>query len=179
MNQSGATLLELVVTLAVVAVLVSLAIPGFAFVAQTTRLAGATNDLVAALHLSRSEAIKRSGRTVLCASASGVSCSDSAWDRGWIIFHDANKNASIDPGEQVISRHTSLSPDLRVTGNQFVSRYISFVPSGAAQTVFGFPQAGTITICMASSGSPHRAREIILSTVGRVRTTKLALASCP
>lgn len=178
MNQNGATLLELLMTLAVTAILISLAVPGFAFISQTNRLAGATNDLVAALHLTRSEAIKRNGRAVLCASDNGTACSSVAWDRGWIVFHDANNNAALDADEHVISRHTAIS-GVRLTGNFFVSRYVSYVPTGSAKTVSGFGQAGTFTICAIGSDAPYQAREVILATTGRVRTTKQTLSSCP
>ena len=179
MNQTGATLLELLTTLAVAAILVSLAVPGFAFVSQTNRLAGATNDLVAALHLTRSEAIKRNGRAVLCASDNGTACRSVSWDRGWIVFHDANNNAVLDADEPVVLRQAAMPAGVSATGNQFVSRYVSYTPTGSAQTVSGFRQAGTFTICSAGNGAPRQAREIVLATTGRVRTTKLTLASCP
>jgi type IV fimbrial biogenesis protein FimT len=179
MRQSGITLLELMVVLAVAAILLSLAVPALTGVVGSGRLASASNMLVASLHLTRSEAIKRNARAVMCPSANGAACADGGgWHQGWLVFHDANNNAALDGGESVILSQEALSPDVRLTGNQPVARYISYSPSGAAQLVSGAFQAGTLTVCLRSP-EPAAARQIILSSTGRPRVAKTTLASCP
>lgn len=179
MKQSGATLLELMVVLAISAILLGIGIPSFAAFTSNSRLASATNELVSSLHLARSEAIKRNSRVVLCSSATGTSCAASGgWHQGWLVFHDVNNNAALDSGEAVILSRQAFSAGFRLTGNRWVSSYISYGPSGATTTISGVLQVGTLTLCNESDAS-GTARQIIISRTGRPRTAKITLASCP
>src|SRR5512139_1914792 len=150
MKQSGATLLALMVVLAVSAILLTVGIPSFASLINAGRLTSATNELVSSLHLTRSEAIKRNARAVMCPSATGASCTDGGWHQGWLVFHDANNNAALDTGESVILQQPAMPEGFRLTGNAPVSRYISFSSTGAAKLVSGEFQAGTLTVCQES-----------------------------
>lgn len=179
MRQTGVTILELLVVLAIIALLLTTALPAMSALTQTAGLAGSSNELLASLHLARSEAIKRGQRTVLCISADGHACArGGGWQQGWLVFHDANNNAARDDGETLIQVRPALPAGIRLTGNQFVSNYVSYAPSGGAKLVGGFLQAGTLTVCKATE-SPVKARQLVISTTGRVRTVKLDLDSCP
>lgn len=174
----GFTLIEVMVVLVVMAVLGTVGIPSMAGIMDSIKLSSASNVFLANLHLARSEAIKRNGRVVLCKSADGVSCATSGgWEQGWIVFHDANKNAALDSGEAVIERAQPLPVSLRLTGNQNVSSYVSFVPTGATQLVGGAFQAGTLTLCR-QSALGGEARQIILNAVGRPRVQKITVSTC-
>ena len=90
----GFTLVELLVSMAVMAILLTLAVPAFSEAMVSSRLTSVANSFLSHLYLARSEAIKRNGRAVLCKSADGLACSGSGgWHQGWILFHDANNNA--------------------------------------------------------------------------------------
>lgn len=179
MKQSGTTLLELMVVLAVAAILLAIGIPSFASLSTNSHLTSATNSMVASLHLARSEAIKRNSRTVLCPSASGTACAVSGgWQQGWLVFHDVNNNAALDAGEAVILSQRGMPDGFRLTGNSHVASYISYTPIGATRTLSGLYQVGTLTVCEASE-SPVSARQIVISSTGRPRTAKVKLASCP
>lgn len=173
MRQSGATLLELMVVVAVSAILLSVGVPSFASLAQDGRVTGATNAMVSSLHLARSEAIKRQARAALCPSTGSVCAASGDWDQGWVVFHDGNNNGLLDDDEPVIRRQPAMSASLRLTGNSNVSRYISYTPTGQAKLVSGFWQTGTLKVCGHTGG----AREIVISSTGRVRTAKLK--ACP
>jgi type IV fimbrial biogenesis protein FimT len=177
MKQWGATLLELMVVLAVLAILVTIGMPSLTSLINASRVTSAANELVSSLHLARSEAIKRGTRAVMCPSATGTSCTDGGWHQGWLVFHDANNNAALDAGEAVILQQPAMHEGFRLTGNAPVSRYISYSSTGAAKLVSGAFQAGTLTVCNASD--PSGARKIIVSSTGRPRTVKAVLASCP
>jgi type IV fimbrial biogenesis protein FimT len=179
MRQSGATLLELLVVLALSAVLLGMAIPGFAAFTSNSRLVNTTNSMLSSLHLARSEAIKRRARAVLCPSSTGTDCAaEGGWHQGWLLFHDANNNAARDDGETVVLAQAGMPEGFRLTGNTQVSKYISYTPTGAAQLVSGAFQAGTLTVCN-ESGSPIAARRIIISSTGRPRVVKTTLDACP
>ncbi len=179
MKQSGATLMELMVVLAISAILLTIGIPAFASLVHSTRLTSATNELIASLHLARSAAIKRNARTVVCKSEDGVSCiAGGDWQQGWLIFHDANNNAALDAGETVILARQALPEGIRLTGNTPVSKYISYSPTGGTKTTSGAFQAGTLTVCNESATSIP-ARRVIISSTGRPRVARVTLASCP
>ncbi len=179
MKQSGVTLLELIVVLAISGILLVIGIPSFAAYSSNSRLTSATNALVSSLFLARSEAIKRNSRAVLCKSANGLACATSGgWDQGWVVFHDANNNAELDAGEAMILTRQAFPAGFRLTGNGWVSNYISYNPSGATTTISGALQMGTLTLCN-ESGVPGMARQVVISRTGRPRTSKISLASCP
>ncbi|MEX2496946.1 MAG: GspH/FimT family pseudopilin [Woeseia sp.] len=82
----GFTLLELMVTVAIAAIILSFGVPGFVSFVQNNRAATHTNDLVTALNLGRSEATRRGSPVLLCSSTDGTTCSGSGdWSTGWVV----------------------------------------------------------------------------------------------
>jgi type IV fimbrial biogenesis protein FimT len=174
----GVTLVEILVAIAITAVLAGIGIPSMAGMVHSVKLSSATNAFVSGLHLARSEAIKRNGRVVLCKSADGVSCSSSGgWQQGWLVFHDANNDGVRDGAETIIHREMPLSASFKLTGNLNVARYVSFGPNGTTKLVGGGFQAGTLTLCQ-QSVSAAEGREIILNAIGRARVQKVEVSAC-
>lgn len=164
---------------AVMAILMRVAVPAMTGVMDAVKLASASNTFLYTLHLTRSEAIKRNGRVVLCKSATGLSCvADGSWEQGWIVFHDANNNVMLDAGEEIIRREGALPSNFSLTGNTPVAKYISYTPSGTTKLSSGAFQAGTVTLCRQSSSSVE-ARQIIVSSTGRPRILKVTVSACP
>lgn len=177
-SEEGFSLIEMLVAVALAAILTSLAAPSVAQFAASLQLSSASNNLMASLFLARSEAIKRNGRVVLCKTSDGVNCAASGgWEQGWIVFHDANNNALREETEQIIQQQMALSGSLRLTGNATVASYVSFVSTGGTRLTGGGFQAGTLTLCRASAASVD-GRQIILNAAGRPRVQKAAIPSC-
>lgn len=174
----GFTLVETMSVLAVTAVLVTVAIPPMEDLVDASRVTAASSELLADLLLTRSEAIKRRTRVVICKSADGQRCTAAGgWQQGWIVFEDANGDALRGPAENLVRMQPALPGGLRLTGTAPVARYVSYAPSGATKTAGGGFQAGTLTVCAASPG-PAAGRQIILNATGRPRTQKVELPSC-
>jgi prepilin-type N-terminal cleavage/methylation domain-containing protein len=94
-KEAGLTLVELLVTIAVLGVLLGIGIPAFGGLAQDNRLSTTTNRLVGALHLTRSEAVRRNARVTICSSADGEYCAtEGGWEQGWIVFVDTGATGS-------------------------------------------------------------------------------------
>lgn len=166
----GFSLTESLVACSVATTLAGLAIPPMNNMLHDLRMQSAVGSFVSALHLARSEAIKRNGRAVLCKSADGQACSASGdWSQGWLVFHDGNNNAAFDEGEAMIGQHGAMPSGLRLSGNLPVSRYVSYSATGTAKLTSGAFQAGTFTVCPAKTHQ-SAVRQIVLSPTGRPRT---------
>src|SRR5574343_378776 len=93
----GFTLIELMITVAILAILASLAAPSFRDTIIRTRLSGYNSDLITAINFARSESIKRGVTVTLCRSTDGGSCAASGgWEQGWIAFVDNNADGVVD-----------------------------------------------------------------------------------
>lgn len=167
MGWRGFTLVELLVTLAIGAILLVIAIPGYAFFINASRLTAVTNDLVSALHLARSEAIKRGMRVTVCktsnATAATPACDTAAsWQQGWLVFADGGTRGVIDSGDALLWTQDSAHPAVSITSYNY-GQYISYLPSGRSQGSNRLPN-GTIRICLADAR-----RDIIINSTGRPR----------
>src|SRR3989344_7102828 len=103
---------------------------------QETRMTTAVNLLIGDLNLARSEAIKRHAVVTQCKSSNGASCSQkSAWQDGWIIFTDDNKNYEVDAGEGIIRGQQSLGGNtrLRYGGEKASYTHVAYYPPGYAR----------------------------------------------
>ncbi|MCF8167416.1 MAG: GspH/FimT family pseudopilin [Rhodoferax sp.] len=175
----GFTLIELMVVVAIAAILVSQAVPSLTATVRSIQLSTATSTFFSSLILTRSEAIKRNSRAVLCKSFAGIACSSSGgWEQGWIVFHDLNNNVTVDAGEVILLRQEALQLPMRLNGNEHVANYISYTATGTTQMVSGAFQAGTLTVCSESSTRVY-ARQIVISSMGRPRSVKTEVQHCP
>ena len=175
---AGFTLIEIQITLLILFGALLLGIPAWSNILLTNRLATESNTFLTALHLARSEAVKRNVRTTLCVSTNGVGCASvGSWHQGWIMFIDTNNNALRDSNEKIIRFGQPLSNNLHLTGNSPVANYISYNASGATRLVSGALQMGTLTLCQ-QSASRSDARLLIINSMGRPRIKKTSLATC-
>ena len=168
MKNVGFTLIELIVVLALAALILAFGVPGFQNTLRTNRLVTQTNQFVGALNLARSEAIKRGVRVTLCRSADGQSCAGSGgYDQGWIVFTEdpdnPDGNGTFDrDAEELIQVANALPAGIGITGNRNVAASISYTPRGS--TV----ELGTISACPESGSG----RAIVISLAGRMRVVK-------
>jgi type IV fimbrial biogenesis protein FimT len=167
----GFTLIELMVTVSIAAIVLTLGVPGYTQMIQNNRMSAQANEFVAFLNLARSEAVKRGVRVTLCKSADRATCSNSgAWDQGWIVIVDGNNNATADEGAP-LAVHASLETS-SLSGNSLVSSYVSFIGAGVTQLTGGAFQAGTFTLCAGVSGI--EGRSIAVSRTGRITVSRVA-----
>lgn len=171
-TQSGFTLIELMITLAVGIVILAIGLPSIMSMMSTNQAAAYANNLVGAIRLARSEAVKQASSVTICASNAGqTACSGNDWSNGWIVFSDDDNDAVYDTGETV-HRLWSIPTDERanLVFEGTSPNAIRFTASGAnaldAQIQFAFKQSD----CRAT-----QARQITISRMGRV---SLNLVAC-
>lgn len=159
----GFTIIELIVTMMVAAVVLSLAVPAFGEIGLNARRTVLVNTLVRDVHLARSETHKQARTVSICASDGGRQCalSGSSWDRGWLIFVnlDGDDPPRVDPGEPVLYTRRGFGHG-RLRSNR---RAFHFRPFNKRST------AGTLVYCD-RRGSPA-ARAVIVSATGRPRVS--------
>lgn len=131
---TGLTLLELVVVIALAAILVTIAVPNYSEFMTENRMASEMNSFVTALMLARSEAIKRGQEVTLCASDNGTDCSGSAgaWSQGWLIFRNPQNAGQVPASSDIIRTHTGFSSGDTLTASAPFdsSQSVSFTPLG-------------------------------------------------
>lgn len=140
-THSGVTLVELMVTIAVASILLTVAVPSFQDAIQRNRLTSATNNFVVSIHYARTEAIKR-GRTItLCKSSSGTSCATGTgtfWENGWIAFVDTDADGTLDTGETLLRAWPSLPTGYTLRPNNNFANFLRYNPRGEANNIGNF-----------------------------------------
>jgi type IV fimbrial biogenesis protein FimT len=145
-RKRGFTLVELMVTIGVAAILIGLAVPSFLTTIQDSHMTAAVNDLLVSMQLARSESIKRHQPVTVCHSpdpnANPPSCGGAGWGDGWIVFVDAtdaapDPNGSFDDGEVLLHNARGFTKE-RVTATAAANAaplgdYITFLGSGYPQ----------------------------------------------
>lgn len=186
-RQAGLTMIELLITLAVLAVVLAIGIPSFEGLLASTRVTNATNELLSAFAQTRSEAIRRGQRVTMCISANGIQCTNAGnWEQGWIIFSDATRAgnvANVDAGEVIIQNNRVSLAGITIQGAAALPRYISFSSDGQSRTLAGAIQAGNIEVCSTSTAlsDNNRARRLLINGSGQVIMTQPAniTIACP
>jgi type IV fimbrial biogenesis protein FimT len=170
--------MELMVALAIVGVLLTVGVPSMRTFAQNNRLSAASNDLLRAFQVARSEAIKRQTDVVVCASSDPTAgspvCSYGAF-RGWIVAQDTNSNWQFDSGDVVIERHELIDPSVKVStdkdGIESFNRYGFAKPDGGkagSRNVVFCDSRGKQTI-----GNTSVVRVVQINQTGRARVTRI------
>jgi len=157
----GFTLWELLIVLAIAAVLAALAAPTFATVVREARMSSAANQLLGALHFARSEAILRGVPTVVCLTGPSGECLEHAGDsaHGWLVFHDVVRGSRVRQDDADIPlRRVELPELVRVSGTRSA---VTYWPVSRAGTT------GTFRLCHLRGAARERA--VVVSRNGRPR----------
>jgi len=171
----GFTLIELMVTVAVLAILLSIAVPSFSDMIHNNQAAAQTNLLVASLNQARSEASKRGMPVTVCAAnAALTTCSGDAttWKNGWLIFTDAPPGAAgvIDGGDLVLEK--SMIPNSQMSFTSGVD-FARFNAGGAKTNAPGVDL--TIDVKHVTCTGANK-RHVEINNTGRISMRKVA---CP
>jgi type IV fimbrial biogenesis protein FimT len=142
----GFTLIELLIVVAIISITMGIGLPSFQSIIASNRVTSATNAMVSALQLARSEAMKQHKNVFIAKKTN--------WKDGWIVYVDTNV-------ENPIASFDALNSTMTITPSQ---RYIDdgrvrYSPNGSALN-------GTFTLC-----SGTECRSVVIATTGRIKTS--------
>jgi type IV fimbrial biogenesis protein FimT len=122
----GFNLLELMIVLAIVGILVTVATPSWKTIVINNRTRAAVNDWIASTQFARSEALRTNGPVTLCASTNGSSCSTSGgyFENGWIVITGTSAT------EGTLLQDTIAKDGVTMTPNTTGFRALTFLPNG-------------------------------------------------
>lgn len=161
-REGGHSLYELLMTLLLVAVVLTLGLPSFSGVLVRNRLRVEVDALFHAIHVARKESIMRRQVVSICPSKDGATCEPGRdWSKGWLMFanHDRDEPPAIDPGEPLLQVHR-VPDTVTITANR---RGFTLRATHKRAT------NGTIVFC--DPGGRVRPRALVISYTGRPRAT--------
>ncbi len=129
MKNFGFTLVELLVTLTLLAVLLTLAVPTYNSLVSDTRTTTQVSRLVSAINFARSEAITRHVIVTLCASSDQRSCGND-WSQGWLVFVDKQTAGQVSKGDQILRIYDAVPNNSKLEWATLRDHYLQFKSSG-------------------------------------------------
>lgn len=160
--QSGITLIELLIGVALMGTLLALSVPAFDGVIEQTRASAVVNQMQTAISLARHEAVFRRRQVVICRTTDFRRCTYSgAWSVGTMTFEDRNFDQNLSPGEALIGvQHAADFQGLHLVGSPR-RPVIGFRPDGRS--------AGTNNTLRLCATSLETLRLLIINIGGRTR----------
>src|ERR1700745_3875980 len=117
-RHGGFTVTELMVVVAIVAILLSLGMPSFRYITNSYRMSAEVNGLLGDLQYARSEAIKEGQTVTTCVFTNGTTCTGGTQGAGGcVVFSDPNANGTVDGGEPVLRVQNSFTGQVPDTFN--------------------------------------------------------------
>ncbi len=174
----GFTMIELVVTMAVLAILVALAAPSFESVFNSNRLTANANELLSTLQSARMEAVRRNARVVVCRNDTpdaGNACiaGAGAWT-GWMTYVDADRDGVFDAGEAVLFSGTFTAP-AQLQASPAISganQQIIFSPDGRAYGNANALLRARFAFCIVTASPPENTRFITILAGSQMTITR-------
>lgn len=175
-NQSGFTLYELMITLLIVGVVLSLGIPNMSAYTKNSRMTSTANDLHASFQLARSEASRAKTNITICASANSMAADANCggtWDQGYIVFIDDDGDLlRAGATETILRAHPAIATGVTLaTAND--ATYFSFASTGLGRGNIGGNIAVTqVVMCdergnVTGAGGNSAARLFVSTPLGR------------
>jgi type IV fimbrial biogenesis protein FimT len=185
-STAGFTLIELLIVVALSAIMMTLAVPSFQNMVANNRITSHTNELVMAINMARSEAVKRNVRVILCRSAdpaaSPPACGGSAndWTTGWLLFASGDANTTYQEGVDTLIRvGDAARTGIQIRTNGTSDNNLQINSNGSTNEAGG---TAAFAICddRDSDGDfdEQWGRQIQVSPSGHVRLIRAPIPNC-
>lgn len=169
---AGFTLIELMVTVVVMSIVLTVAVPSFSGLVNANRLTSQANEILAGLTLARTEAIKQNQSMLFCHSLDQLTCSapPAAGWQGWVVINAANATPVASGVVQSARLVLLSSPALAAAVVNGVGSTVRFSPqglirSGTANTALN----AILRVCLPNGVAEPNIRDIEMRSGGRTR----------
>jgi type IV fimbrial biogenesis protein FimT len=159
--QAGISLIELILTLAIVGILASISIPALGSLAHSAQSKTAGSAIANSLNFARMTAVNKQSNVVVCPSNDHVSCDGALrWESGWIVFEDADADGQRDADETLLEA-VDHQPGIAIAATEG-RKHVAFRADGSS------PGTNlTLTLCDPKAASTGT---VVVNNAGRVRT---------
>lgn len=167
---TGFTIIELMITIALAAVILTLGVPAFQGLSERNRLTSNINSFVASLALARSEAVKRKQRVIVCASTDGATCANNGkYETGWIVYVESSNpldtNRDVN-NEELLWVNDALANNLTLRATVPFENRVQYLSTGQTSGLGN----GSIKLC--KDNQTNKARMLTIIKSGRVHLAK-------
>ena len=161
----GLTLIELLITVVILALLLTVVMPNVRDTISRNRITATGNDILTAIHLARNEAVARGVNVSICPTGiSDFTCTSGGWNEGWLVWADLNGDLDVDAGEERIRSTTEAHhAETAIAASGNLDNGLVFGPDGTARNLGG----GTETLAITKDKYPQGLR-ISVSATGNV-----------
>ncbi|RAR54376.1 UNVERIFIED_CONTAM: type IV fimbrial biogenesis protein FimT [Acidovorax defluvii] len=171
-RNGGFTLIELMVTIALAAALMTISAPSFVQYQRNSELTSLTNSLLAAINAAKGEAMKTGRNAFVIPLGTG-------WNSGWVVYVDMNRDNTYTEGTDItVQKQDAVKSYFNITGNSIAAGstpYIKFDNTGYSTDTGAAPVALTLSIARndtPSANAAEESRRVVVARTGRVRTCK-------
>lgn len=171
----GFTLTEMMIVIAIVAIMFAIAIPSYRYVSISYRTSAEINGLLGDLMYAREEAVKEGLPVSACISNNGTSCAGATWAQGWIVFTDANGDGILNGTDAILKVQAAFTgTDTLAASNPANVSSVVFNREGFATQVVagsGYAQFQATTFSLHDKTSnPTWTRCLVITAVGQMAT---------
>ncbi|MEG3755483.1 GspH/FimT family pseudopilin [Psychromonas arctica] len=154
-HQQGFTLIEMLITIAVAAILLSIVVPSFNSIIESSKERTTRDSLASAIYTAKQQAQSERLNVYLCTTTDGVSCEDTTdWSGEWLIYQDDNSSGDLDSGDTIVANISSKTNLITSSIEE-----VKFTPTGHSL-------ANTFKIC--SNTDNKVVYQMVLSRMGRI-----------
>ena len=182
-KNSGFTIIELMITLVIAAIVLGVAAPAMGAFIKNSALKNQVYDMLSNITTARSEAIKNGSRVVMCRSANPLAATPSCggttdnWSSGWLLFISQDTNTVYNDGTDILVKVGMPAPSqIEVRSNGSGNNYLVFNPDGTLD------ESAAAQYAFCDDRGTKNGRLITVGLIGRptltTATTSAALATC-
>ena len=165
-RDAGFTLMEALVTVAVVAIVLSAGVPAFRNAIERNRMEAAAERLHSSMVYARSQAMSRRATVSVCPANEDVSACGSSWDNGWLVFEDGDSDGLLGTGEEILARDEGSFAGVVWSPTTAFAAGVSYAKNGLFNSVVAGQK---FSVCRKSEPTECRV-ELVFSQIGRVST---------